>query len=212
MQTPQRRSSAREWLGKPADCPLAAFVGAFGFDSRKGFDTLWAAWQKLCARPDWDIDLLAVGAGRALPAWRSRVAESGLASRVLFLGHSDRIDDVLAASDLLIRPSGMSPTASMFTKRYAAEFRQWSAPTPACRALPGDLGDLLIPVPTDVDGLVARMLGWRSTMNVWKQRVAPLARQLRMRTWETMSQDIVAIVEGVLPAAAPAVSSNEERI
>jgi hypothetical protein len=33
-----------------------------------------------------------------------------------------------------------------------------------------------------------------------------------MRTWEAMSQDIVAIVEGVAPAAAPALSLNEERI
>jgi len=210
LQTPQRRSSAREWLGKSADRPLAAFVGSLGFDSRKGFDTLWAAWQKLCAMPEWDVDLLVAGAGRALPAWRSRATESGLASRVSFLGHSDRIDDVLAASDLLVSPVRYEPYGLNVHEALCCGVPAMvSADAGVAERYPADLRDLLIPVPTDVDGLVARMLGWRSTMNVWKQRVAPLARQLRMRTWEAMSQDIVAIVEGVAPAAAPAVSSNE---
>ena len=62
-----------------------------------------------------------------------------------------------------------------------------------------DLRGLLLEDPNDIDGLVARLLGWRSTMNVWKERVAPLARQLRMRTWETMSREIVEIVEDARP-------------
>ncbi len=49
LQTPERRSSARKWLGKSAERPLAAFVGSFGFDSRKGFDTLWQP-GKSCVR------------------------------------------------------------------------------------------------------------------------------------------------------------------
>src|SRR5258708_35414461 len=39
-QTPERRLSAREWLGKPGDRPLVAFIGSFGVDSRKRFDSL----------------------------------------------------------------------------------------------------------------------------------------------------------------------------
>ena len=69
-----------------------------------------------------------------------------------------------------------------------------------------DLRDLLIPEPTDVDGLVARMLGWRSTMNSWKQRVAPLARQLRARTWEAMAREIVEMVEDAPPVVERASS------
>jgi glycosyltransferase involved in cell wall biosynthesis len=61
--TPDRRAAARAWLGEPSDRPLAAFVGAFGHDSRKGFDTLWSAWRSLCARSDWDADLLLRVAG-----------------------------------------------------------------------------------------------------------------------------------------------------
>ena len=75
-----------------------------------------------------------------------------------------------------------------------------------------DLRDLLIPEPTDVEGLVARMLVWRSTMNIWKQRVAPLADQLRTRTWNAMSREIVEIVEDAPPASHLRHRWSEERI
>src|SRR5260370_39316657 len=48
--TADDRIAARAWLGKDAERPLAVFVGALGFDTRKGIDTLFAAWGRLCAR------------------------------------------------------------------------------------------------------------------------------------------------------------------
>src|SRR5215469_5902803 len=62
--TPERRFSAREWLNKPAERPIVAFIGSLGFDCRKGFDTLSKAWQELCGRPEWDVDLIVAGGGR----------------------------------------------------------------------------------------------------------------------------------------------------
>jgi hypothetical protein len=56
--------------------------------------------------------------------------------------------------------------------------------------------------------LAARMLGWRSSMNIWKQRVAPLARQLRTRTWEGMSREIVEFAEDARPVVELAASSK----
>jgi glycosyltransferase involved in cell wall biosynthesis len=200
-QTPERRSSAREWLNKPADRPLVAFIGSLGFDSRKGFDTVWEAWRKLCQRREWDVDLIVAGGGRALPAWQARIAEAGLAGRVSMLGHTDRIDDVLAASDLLVSPVRYEPYGLNVQEALCCGIPSMvSASAGVAERYTADLGDLLIPEPTDVDGLVARMLGWRSTMNSWKQRVAPLARQLRSRTWEAMAREIVEIVEEARPA------------
>ncbi len=207
VQTPKRRVAAREWLGKPADRPLAAFIGSLGFDSRKGFDTLWEAWQKLCARREWDVDLIVAGGGRALAAWQSRVAEAGLDSRVSFLGHSDRIDDVLAASDLLVSPVRYEPYGLNVHEALCCGVPAMvSAGAGVAERYTAELRDLLIPAPDDVEGLVARMLGWRSTMNEWKERVTPLARQLRMRTWEAMSREIVEIVEDARPSVARAAS------
>jgi glycosyltransferase involved in cell wall biosynthesis len=76
--TIERRAAARAWLGESSERPLAAFIGGFGYDSRKGFDTLWTAWKALCARPDWDADLIVAGGGRALPQWREEIDRSGL--------------------------------------------------------------------------------------------------------------------------------------
>ena len=196
-QTPERRLSSREWLSKPTDRPLVAFIGSLGFGSRKGFDTLWQAWLKLCARPEWDADLIVAGEGRALPMWQARVAEAGLRNRVSMLGHTDRIADVLAASDLLVSPVRYEPYGLNVREALCCGVPAMvSASAGVAERYTAETRDLLIPDPTDVDGLAARMLGWRSNMNAWKQRVAPLARQLRTRTWEAMAREMIELVEG----------------
>jgi glycosyltransferase involved in cell wall biosynthesis len=199
-QTPERRLSAREWLHKPADRPIVAFVGSLGFDSRKGFDALWEAWRRLSQRPEWDADLVVAGGGRALPRWQARVAEAGLGSRVSILGQTDRVGDVLAAADLLVSPVRYEPYGLNVQEALCCGIPAMvSASAGVAERYTADLRDLLIPDPTDVDGLVARMLAWRSAMNTWKQRVAPLARQLRTRTWEAMSREIAELVEDQRP-------------
>jgi glycosyltransferase involved in cell wall biosynthesis len=209
-QTPERRSSARQGLNKPADRPLVAFIGSLGFDSRKGFDTLWEAWQKLCQRPEWDVDLVVAGGGRTLPAWQARIAEAGLGSRVSMLGHTDRIYDVLAASDLLVSPVRYEPYGLNVQEALCCGIPAMvSASAGVAERYPADLRDLLMPDPTDVDGLVSRLLGWCTTMNSWKQRVAPLARQLRSCTWEAMSREIVEVVEDARPVVEMASSWSE---
>lgn len=209
MHTPERRLSAREWLNQPADRPLVAFIGSFGFDSRKGFDTLWEAWQKLCARREWDVDLVVAGGGRALPVWQARVEQAGLGSRVSMIGHTDRIADVLAASDLLVSPVRYEPYGLNVQEALCCGVPAMvSASAGVAGRYTADLRDLLIPEPTDVDGLAARMLRWRSSMNSWKQSVAPLARQLRARTWESMSREMVEIIEDARPAGELTASSD----
>lgn len=208
-QTPERRLSAREWLDKPVDRPLVAFVGSLGYGSRKGFDTLWQAWEKLCARPEWDVDLIVAGGGRALPMWRARVAEAGLGNRVSLLGHTDRIADVLAASDLLVSPVRYEPYGLNVQEALCCGVPAMvSASAGVAERYTAETSELLIPEPADVDGLVVKMLGWRSNMNTWKQRVAPLARQLRTRTWEAMAREMVEIVEDARPLVELAASSE----
>src|SRR5579883_308348 len=82
---PEDRKALRARLGWPEGRPMLAFVGALG-DRRKGFDTLFEAWAMLCKDPRWDADLVVVGSGAELPAWKLRAAEAGLSSRIHFLG------------------------------------------------------------------------------------------------------------------------------
>jgi glycosyltransferase involved in cell wall biosynthesis len=55
--TPQERTELRHRLGWSQEKPIVVFIGALG-DRRKGFDTLFSAWQQLCADANWDADLV----------------------------------------------------------------------------------------------------------------------------------------------------------
>jgi glycosyltransferase involved in cell wall biosynthesis len=194
--TPERRSAARQWLGKNEDRPLVAFVGALGYDTNKGFDTLWTAWQRLCALPGWDADLIAAGGGRALTGWRREIERAGLSGRVTMLGFTDRVTDVLAASDLLVSPVryesyGLNVHEAICCGVPAIV----SARAGIAERYPAELSDMLMPDREDVDDLVARMSRWRSEINGFKKRVEPLATVLRSRTWDDMAAQIVTLVE-----------------
>ena len=73
----EERAAAKAALSQPAGRPLVGFVGALG-DRRKAFDTVFSAWGELCRCREWDADLIVVGQGAELPAWRRRASEAGL--------------------------------------------------------------------------------------------------------------------------------------
>jgi glycosyltransferase involved in cell wall biosynthesis len=161
--TPDRRAAARAWLGEPSDRPLAAFVGAFGHDSRKGFDALWSAWRSLCARSDWDADLIVAGGGRALPRWRSEIEHAGLGSRVRLLGITDRVIDVLAAADLLVSPVRYESYGLNVQEALSCGIPAMvSQSAGVAERYPAELNDLLLPHPNDVHDLAMRLLRWRA--------------------------------------------------
>ena len=96
--------------------PLVAFVGALG-DTRKGFDTLFGAWTRLCAEPAWDADLVVVATGGELAAWKARAASAGTNPTHTFPGlrprryvHRARVVGMRCVSAALalrgLRPSG----------------------------------------------------------------------------------------------------------
>jgi glycosyltransferase involved in cell wall biosynthesis len=199
--TPDRRAAARAWLGKSSDRPLVVFVGAFGHDSRKGFDTLWSAWKSLCARSDWDADLIVAGGGRALPRWRNEIERAGLESRVHLLGITDRVSDLLAAADLLVSPVryesyGLNVQEALCCGIPAIVSRSAGV----AERYPMELNDLLLPSSDDACDLAMRLLRWRAGVEEYKRRIAPLAATLRAWTWRDMAARIAAVVESRLTA------------
>src|SRR5579863_1218298 len=89
--SPGERAASRNLLEVNQSRGLAVFVGALGYDDRKGFDVLFRVWKALCARPDWDVDLMVAGTGPAAPAWQAQVRQAGLESRIRLLGVSDQV-------------------------------------------------------------------------------------------------------------------------
>lgn len=195
-----RREAAREWLGEPAGRPLVAFIGALGYDSNKGFDKLWAVWQALCARDAWDANLIVAGGGRALPALRKTVERAGMDRRVTFLGFTDRISDVLAASDLLVSPVRYESYGLNVQEALCCGVPAMvSASAGIAERYPAEIHDLLLPDPEDAGDLAARMLRWRSNMESVKERIEPTTRMLRGHTWDDMARQIVELVEPEAP-------------
>ncbi|HEX2190670.1 MAG TPA: glycosyltransferase family 4 protein [Longimicrobiaceae bacterium] len=205
LPSARERADARAWLGAPADRPLVAFVGALGYDARKGFDTLLAAWKLLCADPAWDADLVAAGGGRGIRRWEAEVERLGLGGRVRLLGFTHRVPELLAAADLLVSPV-----------RYEAY--GLNVQEALCRGLPvvvsgragiaerfgDDLAEMILPDPEDAAGLAARLRRWRAAGDGWRRSVQPLGATLRAHTWREMARELVDRVEGPGGPAAPA--------
>jgi glycosyltransferase involved in cell wall biosynthesis len=191
----EEQRAARRALGLPQDRRLALFAGALG-DRRKGFDTIFEAWRRLCAGPDWDVGLVVTGTGAELPAWRARAAEVLPAARITFLGFRNDMPVVLAACDLLIHPAryeayGLAVHEALCRERPAIV----SASAGVAERFPEDLRSLLLTDPEDPAALVDRLTAWRLDAGL-PARVASFGARLRARSWDHMAREIVAVAEG----------------
>ncbi len=188
------RTAARHHFELPGRKVVVVFIGAIGHDHRKGHDVLWKAWQQLCSRPDWDANLIVAGEGRALPQWRESAATLGLCNRVRFLGFTDRIQALLAGADLLVSPVryesyGLNVQEALCRGVPAIV----SAGAGVAERYPANMKELLLPDPEDVDGLVRRMLLWRSNVEHWREQTLKLSKELSEYTWRDMAEHFYSL-------------------
>ncbi|HXR26117.1 MAG TPA: glycosyltransferase family 4 protein [Candidatus Binataceae bacterium] len=192
--TPAERIAARAWLSIDHERPVVAFVGALGHDPRKGFDTLWAAWQRLCERHEWTATLIVAGGGRAVDDWRRIIARRGLEARVKMLGFTSRIPELLAAADLLISPARYEPYGLNVHEAICRGVPAMvTAATGVAERYPAALADMLIPDAEDAADLAARLLAWSTNIAVVRERFAPFRRFLASWTTDAMASQIVAV-------------------
>jgi len=192
--TEASRVAARGVIGIDRERPLAMFIGALG-DRRKGFDLLFDSWTDLCADPAWDVDLLVVGVGAELGAWRQRAAERGLAPRVTFLGFRPDVPRILAAADVVVHPA-----------RYEAY--GLGVHEAICRGVPAivsrdagvaerlscNLQPLTLQALTRAH-VIDRFRTWRDDVPGWSARARELGATLRLRAWDDMAVEMAGIVE-----------------
>jgi glycosyltransferase involved in cell wall biosynthesis len=193
--TPQERTELRHRLSWSQEKPIVVFIGALG-DRRKGFDTLFAAWQQLCAFSDWDADLVAIGVGAELSLWQQRAAEAGISSRIHFLGFRSDVPDLLRAADCLVAPTryeayGLGVHEALCCGLPALV----SATAGVAERYPPDLSDLLLPNPEDSVDLATRLSHWRKTPDEYSKLVNSFSGQLRGYTWDDMAQEILEKIE-----------------
>jgi glycosyltransferase involved in cell wall biosynthesis len=190
---PAEREASRRALELPVDRPLALFVGALG-DRRKGFDVVFDAWRTVCARSDWDADLVVAGTGAELPAWKARATQHLPGDRIRFLGFRTDMPAIFAACDLLIHPAryeayGLAVHEALCRERPAIV----TASAGVAERYPADLQSLLLHDPDSADELTSRLLAWRGDRDL-PRRVSDFGSRLRARSWDQMGQEIEQIV------------------
>jgi glycosyltransferase involved in cell wall biosynthesis len=192
---PAERLAARQKLGWRNDRPLVVFIGALG-DRRKGFDTLFAAWQIVCQDPSWDCTLVVIGAGAELPAWRNRAEAAELSERVWFLGFRRDVPTILAASNLLVHPARYEAYGLGVHEALCRGIPAMvSAEAGVAERFPAELNHLLIPDPDDSVDLADRLTQWRKNLDDGGAAVTSLSATLRMHTWDKMAEQITCLAE-----------------
>lgn len=188
-------AAAKVRLGYRPDMPIVLFVGALG-DRRKGFDTLFDAWQAVCRRSGWDAQLLVAGSGAELASWRARAATNGTASRITFLGYRTDVADLMAAADLLVHPAryeayGLAVHEALCCGVPAIV----SSCAGVVERMPESLAGLLIHDANSADDLAARLLYWRDRAPDLRERTREVGAILRTRSWDDMSREIADMAE-----------------
>ncbi len=192
--SPNERTELRHQLGWVPEKPIVVFIGALG-DRRKGFDTLFLAWQQLCADVYWNADLVVVGTGAELPLWQSRAVEARIASRIHFLGFRQDVPRLLRAADCLVAPTryeayGLGVHEALCSGLAALV----SARAGVAERYPSQLGDLLLPDSDDATELAARLRRWRETIDQSSKLVNSLSNKLRNYTWDNMAEKILDLI------------------
>ncbi len=192
--TLEQRSTVRRELGLPSGRVLAAFIGGLG-ETRKGFDTLFDAHVELCRDPRWDVDLVVIGRGAELAGWQARAAHENVADRMHFLGFRSDVPRLLPAMDLLVAPTryeayGLGVHEALGSGLPAVVSRTAGV----AERYPQSLAHLLLDDPNSASELARCLRNLRGDMSGLRGRVLPLSEELRMRTWEHMADDILALL------------------
>jgi glycosyltransferase involved in cell wall biosynthesis len=185
--TLERRAELRQALGWPEARPIFLFVGGLG-DRRKGFDTLYAAWARLCGEPSWPADLVVVGAGADRAHWEARASADGLADRVRFLGFRRDVPDLLRAADAHVLPSRYEGYSLITHEALCCGLPAYVAASAGiAERYPADLAGLLIADPNDVEALVNQLRGWSELKDRVGPSLAGFGESLRQQTWDGMA-------------------------
>ena len=186
----------RERLGLPLGKRLFVFVGALG-DRRKGFDTLFAAWQASGPAFRAAAELVVVGQGGELPAWRRRAAELPGESSLRFLGFRRDVPDILRACDAFVAPAryeayGLAAQEALCCGLPVIVSRDAGV----SERFPPELGGLLLDEPENVPALAGKLCLLHGEYRVFRDRTEPVSDWLRTYTWDSMARRLHALLNG----------------
>jgi glycosyltransferase involved in cell wall biosynthesis len=189
------REKLRQEYRWDLDRPIVTFIGALG-DRRKGFDTLFAAWQQLCQNPTWNAHLVVIGVGAELPLWQQRTQAAGLDDRIEFMGFRRDVPSILRAADCLVAPTRYEAYGLGVHEALCCGLPAITTATAgvAERYSP-ELQDLLLPDANNAADLVKRLSQWQQQYTYYRQQAIDLSEALRRHTWDDMARDIIDAID-----------------
>ena len=191
--TLDQRAEARRSFDLPQGAVVVSFVGALGYDRNKGFDTLLAAWKE--ARLPNAI-LVAAGAGRGFGNWHREVERLGLQDTVRLLGFTDRVGELLAASDLFVSPVryeafGLNVLEALCRGVPAIV----SKAAGVAELYPKELSRWLLQDPDEARPLAQMLAGLLPEVHAYHAAFAAAGAELRKQTMHDTAAAIVAAAE-----------------
>ena len=186
---------AKERLGRDPRTPLVLFVGALG-DRRKGFDTLYAAWNAMRRTSGWDGHLLVAGSGAELDRWRARAERDGMSNQITFLGYRTDIPTLMAAADVLVHPARYEAYGLAVHEAICMGVPVIvSASAGVAERLPSELAELLLEDVQSAADLCTCLQRWRARPDELRERTRRAGALLRARSWDDMSREIADMTE-----------------
>ena len=98
------QQAAKAELGLAPGQRVIAFVGALGHDGNKGFETVLESMSLATSFGSSNSILIVAGDGQ-LERWKDRARSLRILHRVIFLGRTPNVPQVLRSADLLVAPS-----------------------------------------------------------------------------------------------------------
>jgi glycosyltransferase involved in cell wall biosynthesis len=190
----EERRRIRQQLGFSPDKHLIVFIGALG-DRRKGFDTLFEAWEILGSERT-NVELVVIGSGSDLPSWRKRATELPGHKAIHFLGFRRDIPAILRACDALVAPTRYEPFGLAVLEALCCGLPAIvSRDAGVAEIYPENLDGLLLNDPESAAELAEKMRSVISGSNGWSGPLLSVSDKLRHYTWDDMAAKIFALMQ-----------------
>ncbi len=191
--SPEQRDKARESFRLPKDAAIVSFAGALGYDRRKGFDTLLAAWKQANLQ---NATLVAAGAGRGFAHWKREVERLQLQGRVCLLGFTNRAADLYDASDLFVSPVRYEPFGMNVLEAICRGVPTIvSRSAGAAEVYSPELSRYLLENPEDVQSLSKLLIDWHQAQEKARSAFSDIGAKLRSYTMRKMAENIIGAAE-----------------
>jgi len=186
-----------------SDPPSLVFIGALGWDRRKGLDVALRAFAELVRDPSFHHRLVVAGAGTERP-WRTLARDLGIEGRVDFRAFVEDVSQLLASADLLLCPTRYEPYGLAIQEGIMAGVPPLVSNGVAgiVDRFPDTLEELLIDDFENHLEWAGRVRSCLGQLESLRARTTSAAALFAQRSWEDFADEFIETVEDRLGLAA----------